>query len=111
MTDDDDPFLLFHGVDLTARALGAPLVHSSAVLDGLKVVDFLTVVLVAPNVLRSFCLNFISSSLHYFGDVQEGDVLRQTQVLNRWHLLPFQLFCFNFGSTHAIHHFRVPEPF
>ncbi|RZL06584.1 MAG: hypothetical protein EOP40_17435, partial [Rubrivivax sp.] len=24
---------------------------------------------------------------------------------------PFQLFCCNFGSTHAIHHFVVKEPF
>ena len=24
---------------------------------------------------------------------------------------PLQLFCFNFGSTHAIHHFVVREPF
>ena len=28
----------------------------------------------------------------------------------RW-MLPFQLFCFNFGATHAIHHFVVKEPF
>jgi hypothetical protein len=26
-------------------------------------------------------------------------------------MLPFQLFCFNFGSTHAIHHFVVRDPF
>jgi hypothetical protein len=32
-------------------------------------------------------------------------------VWNRWWLLPFHLFCFNFGSTHAIHHFVVGEPF
>jgi hypothetical protein len=32
-------------------------------------------------------------------------------VLNRWYLLPFQLFCCNFGSTHSIHHFWVPDPF
>lgn len=104
-------FLLFHAVDLGARVLGTPLAHAPLVLRVMGVVDFLTVVLVAPNVLRSFCLNFVSSSLHYFGDVAEGDVLRQTQVLTPWCLLPFQLFCVNFGATHAIHHFWVPEPF
>ena len=35
----------------------------------------------------------------------------QTQVLNAKRFLPFQLFCFNFGSTHGIHHFVVGEPF
>ena len=38
-------------------------------------------------------------------------MLEQTQVLNRWFLLPLQLFCMNFGSTHGIHHFYVPDPF
>ncbi|MFP6663917.1 MAG: hypothetical protein VCC00_06950 [Deltaproteobacteria bacterium] len=26
-------------------------------------------------------------------------------------MLPLQAFCANFGSTHSIHHFYVPEPF
>jgi hypothetical protein len=38
-------------------------------------------------------------------------VIEQTQVLNARRFLPFQLFCFNFGSTHAIHHFVANEPF
>lgn len=37
--------------------------------------------------------------------------MQQCQVLNPWWLTPMQLFCFNFGSTHAIHHFAVREPF
>jgi hypothetical protein len=37
--------------------------------------------------------------------------VQQTQVLNSWWLAPLHLFCFNFGSTHAIHHFWVPDPF
>jgi hypothetical protein len=49
--------------------------------------------------------------MHYFGDIEHGNVLEQTQVLNAWWTLPFHLFCFNFGSTHAIHHFVVNEPF
>ena len=26
-------------------------------------------------------------------------------------LLPLQIFCFNFGSTHIIHHYVVNQPF
>jgi hypothetical protein len=49
--------------------------------------------------------------MHYYGDVELGNVIQQTQVLTPWWMMPFQLFCFNFGSTHAIHHFVVKEPF
>ena len=64
-----------------------------------------------PNMLRTFCLHFISSNMHYYGDVEPRNIIQQTQVLNAWWLAPMQLFCFNFGSTHAIHHFVVKEPF
>ena len=77
----------------------------------LAVVDFLVVVWVAPNVLRTFSLHFISSNMHYYGDIEDDNPLQQCQVLNAWWLLPLQLFCCNFGSTHAIHHFVVKEPF
>jgi hypothetical protein len=43
--------------------------------------------------------------------VEPRNVMQQCQVLNPWWLMPLQLFCFNFGSTHAIHHFAVKEPF
>ena len=69
----------------------------------------MVVVLVAPNVLRSFCLNFVTSYMHYYGGV--STLMQQTQILRPWFLLPMQLFCFNFGSTHAIHHFVVSQPF
>jgi hypothetical protein len=62
-------------------------------------------------VLRGACLHFISSNMHYFGDVEEGNIVQQTQVLNRWYLAPLQLFCANFGSTHGIHHFVPSDPF
>lgn len=96
-------FLLVHA----ARAIGG-----DAVLSGFSpTLDALVVVWIIPNVLRSFCLNFISSSMHYFGDVARGNVLEQTQVLSARRFWPLQLFCFNFGSTHAIHHFVANEPF
>jgi hypothetical protein len=49
--------------------------------------------------------------MHYYGDVEAGNAMQQTQVLNKWYFIPMQMFCFNFGSTHAIHHFVVNETF
>ncbi|WEJ19622.1 fatty acid desaturase [Pseudomonas sp. SD17-1] len=87
-------------------------VHSSATtLAVMDVVNSVVVILVAPNLIRQFCLFFISSNMHYYGDVAPRNALQQTQVMNAWWLWPFQLFCFNFGSTHSIHHFVVRDPF
>lgn len=76
---------------------------------GRAAMDLLLVVWVLPNVLRQFCLVFISSSMHYFGGVDS--VFRQTQVLNAWYFAPLQIFCFHFGATHGIHHLVVNQPF
>jgi len=75
----------------------------------IELLNMVVALWIAPSYLRSFCLNFISSNMHYYGDVQT--LRQQTQVLNAWYFWPFQLFCFNFGSTHSIHHFVVGEPF
>ncbi len=104
-------FVLFHGADIIARLAGHPIDWHPAVLSVMPWVDALTVCLVGPNVLRSFCLHFISSNMHYYGDVEAGNVMQQCQVLNHPLFWPLQLFCFNFGSTHAIHHFVVGQPF
>jgi fatty acid desaturase len=104
-------FLGFHLVDAVTRLAGHPLAWSAGTLAAMQFIDAAVVVLVAPNVLRTFCLHFVSSNMHYYGDVEDGNVLQQCQVLNPWWLLPAQLFCCNFGSTHAIHHFVVREPF
>jgi hypothetical protein len=77
----------------------------------LHALTVLTVVWVGPNVWRGFCLHLISSNMHYQGDVEQGNVLQQTQVFTKWYLAPFQVFCLNFGSTHPIHHFYVADPF
>jgi len=104
-------FLGFHLIDGIAALAGYTVAWSEATLAQMRVVDFLTVVLIGPNVLRSFCLHFVSSNMHYYGDVEDRNIMQQTQVWNRWWLFPLHLFCFNFGSTHAIHHFVVGEPF
>lgn len=104
-------FLGFHLIDFIDGALGAPIAWSASTLAAMHIVNIAVVVLVGPNVLRTFCLHFVSSNMHYYGDVEPGNVIQQTQVLNPWWLWPLQAFCFNFGSSHAIHHFVVKEPF
>ena len=104
-------FLGFHAANGIAHLMGAPIEWSTTMLSVMHVIDIAAVVIIGPNVLRTFCLHFISSNMHYYGDVEPGNVMQQTQVLNAWWLWPLQAFCFNFGSTHGIHHFVVKEPF
>ncbi|MQA56062.1 fatty acid desaturase [Pseudomonas piscis] len=104
-------FLGFHGANGVAALLGTSIEWSASTLALMQVIDIAVVVIVGPNVLRTFCLHFVSSNMHYYGDVEPGNVLQQTQVLNPWWMWPLQAFCFNFGSTHGIHHFVVKEPF
>jgi len=98
-------FLGFH----FANWAGLDIQWEASTIQWMQTVEPLVVILIAPFYLRSFCLNLISSNMHYYGNVTS--VLNQTQVLNHPALLPLQLFCFNFGATHAIHHFVVAEPF
>jgi fatty acid desaturase len=104
-------FLGFHAANGVASLLGAPIEWSAGTLQMMHVIDIAAVVIIGPNVLRTFCLHFVSSNMHYYGDVEPGNVIQQTQVLNPWWMWPLQAFCFNFGSTHGIHHFLVKEPF
>jgi fatty acid desaturase len=77
----------------------------------MSVLDFLAVTVLMPNALRTFCLHFVSSNIHYYGDIETRNIVQQTQVWTAPWLWPLQAFCFNFGSTHAIHHFWVQDPF
>lgn len=99
-------FLLFHGFNFL---WGASIAYPEWLLLTVDALNFFVVVLIAPNFLRSGCLNFVTSHMHYYGGVE--NILQQTQVLRGWFMLPFNLFCFNFGSTHGIHHFVVGQPF
>lgn len=74
-----------------------------------QMLDFIVVVLIAPNFIRSACLNIVTSYLHYYRGVDS--VVQQTQVLQGWFIWPFNLFSFNFAGTHSIHHFVVKQPF
>ena len=102
-------FLAYHALMLGSSALGAELMLPAWTAQAMEVVNLVVVVLIAPNFLRAFCLNFITSYMHYYGGV--SSLVQQTQVLTPWFLWPMQLFCWNFGSTHTIHHFVVNQPF
>ncbi|HSW14323.1 MAG TPA: fatty acid desaturase [Solimonas sp.] len=117
-------FVAYHVLALGAAALGQPLPLAAWSQQASQWLGFgvdlpqllalwttVVVVWLAPNVLRVFSLHFIATNMHYYGDVEDGNVMQQCQVLNPWWLMPLQLFCFNFGATHAIHHFAVKEPF
>lgn len=73
--------------------------------------EALMVLLIAPNVLRQTSLALISSYCHYYEDIPEHDLYYQNQILDHWALLPMQLLCWNFGSTHVIHHYWPGQPF
>jgi hypothetical protein len=73
--------------------------------------QYAAIVLYLPSLVRVFSLQFVSSNMHYYGDVEPGNVIQQTQVWTSLWVLPFHLFCFNFGGTHAIHHFVARETF
>lgn len=104
-------FVAYHAVNGIAWLANTSVAWPAMVEAQMGWLTFAVVTLVGPNVLRTFCLHFISSNMHYYGDVEAGNVMQQCQVLNKWWLAPLQLFCFNFGSTHAIHHFVVRDPF
>ena len=104
-------FVLYHAAAFVSGLSGHAFEPTGALATAVHLVDFLVVVWLAPNVLRTFCLHFVSSNLHYYGDIDSKNVVQQTQVWTKWWVFPLQMFCFNFGSTHAIHHFVVRDPF
>ena len=107
-------FGLWYGFlyDLIAgSSLGAALGLKALPAAVGELARFISIAWIAPNVLRTACLYFVSSNMHYYGDIDSRNVRQQTQVLDAWWLLPANLFCWNFGATHTLHHYQVGEPF
>lgn len=102
-------FLLFYSFDFIVESMAVVIHYPTWLMTLVDWISFTMVVWVAPSFLRSACLNFVTSSMHYYGSA--FNMLQQTQVLNHWVFMPFQLFCFNFGNTHTIHHFVPGQPF
>jgi hypothetical protein len=97
-------YVIFHVI----QWIGYPLSQLITVMEWIQP---LMVLLVMPNLIRQFALHFVSSNMHYYGDIEHGNVIQQCQIFNPWWSFPLQWFCFFFGTTHAIHHFVVNEPF
>ncbi len=104
-------FTVYWGVTLAAGVVGIEVPWPHMVQEYVPLLNKVVIAFIAPNILRSFSLNFISSNMHYYGDIEDGNVVQQCQVLTHWAFIPFHLFCFNFGSTHGMHHFVVRDPF
>lgn len=102
-------FLAFHLYDAFNLNETFGLSYSPLLLQAIDVLSIVMVVWILPNLLRALCLHNITAALHYYGDVDS--LIKQCQVMNHWSLTPIQLFCFNFGATHAMHHFVVSQPF
>ena len=104
-------FLGLHAMLGWHALTGEPLTLSPVNAAALPVLDFLGVTLLLPNAFRTFCLYFVSSNLHYYGDIDPKNIVQQAQIWDAWWTLPLQAFCCYFGGTHFIHHFAVQYPF
>jgi len=102
-------FVGFHLYDYFAHGLALSTEYPQWLTTVMSALNVLAVVWILPNALRAFCLNSITTLMHYYGDVDS--LMKQCQVVNHWALLPMQILSFNFGSTHTIHHFYVTQPF
>jgi fatty acid desaturase len=102
-------FLLFHGFDFINNYYALNIVYPEFTSPLISLLNIVAVVWVLPNALRALCLHNVTAVMHYYGDVDS--LLKQCQVINHWAAIPFQIFCFNFGATHTLHHFVVSQPF
>ncbi len=99
-------FIIYH---IVSYFLPNNFIYPQWILDNIEWINFLMVSIIAPNFVRSACLNSVTSYMHYYGNVR--NLLQQTQVIKGWFMWPINLFCFNFSGTHSIHHFVIQQPF
>jgi len=102
-------FVLFHAYNYFAPYFALSTDYPQWLTSAMNGLNILAVIWILPNALRAFCLNSITTLMHYYGDVDS--LLKECQVMNHWALLPFHILSFNFGTTHTIHHFLVTQPF
>jgi len=110
-------FLVSAGsIQIFMRYVGAGWPNPGAAGAGLpawgwSLISDVMVLLVLPAVIRQSSIVILSSYSHYYEDIPRHDVFYQNQSLRHWALMPFQLFTFNFGTTHIVHHYVVDQPF
>jgi fatty acid desaturase len=109
-------FLVISGLALVVGkepvALLAAVVSPAAASSIWPALRFYAATFGAPQFLRTFCLHLVSSNVHYYsGGSRAPSLVDQTQIVDSPIFWPFQLFCFNFGATHALHHVSPAQPF
>lgn len=104
-------FIVYHSSLFVLGLFGIHPAIPATLQSVMTVVNFYAVVIAAPNALRTFCLHLVSSNMHYYGDVEKGNIVQQCQIWTTPWAIPLHLFCFNFAGTHAFHHFVVRDPF
>lgn len=104
-------FIVLHAVLWTLTLLHIDITLSPSLQSISHMLTFYAVTIAAPNALRTFCLHFVSSNMHYYGDVEKGNIIQQCQIWTTPWAIPVHLFCFNFAGTHSFHHFVVRDPF
>lgn len=97
-------------IPLNVLFFSMPYVAVGGLFTGAEWAWPVLVLWVLPNLLRHTAIVFMSSNSHYVG-IQRGVLVEQNQVLDHWMFWPLQVFCWNFGATHVVHHFLVRQPF
>ncbi|MFP6685520.1 MAG: fatty acid desaturase, partial [Polyangiaceae bacterium] len=95
---------------LTALLAAATFVAIAGAIAGASWAEALLVLWVLPNTLRHGAIVTMSANSHYF-KIERSVLVEQNQIIDHPLFWPLQLFCFNFGATHVVHHFFVRQPF
>jgi hypothetical protein len=95
---------------VTAFLVTLPFVAVGGLLAQTEWAWPLLILWVLPNTIRHSAIVIMSSNSHYT-EIKRGSVLEQNQILDHPMFWPLQIFCWNFGATHVVHHFLVRQPF
>jgi hypothetical protein len=101
-------FKAFRAVNVVFGVLPVPVLIAAAMdLEGAQTMATMWVL---PNLLRHSAIVFMSSNSHYTA-IPRHSLLHQNQILDHPLFWPLQVFCWNFGATHVLHHLVVKQPF
>jgi hypothetical protein len=95
---------------VTIAIASAPFVAVVGLLAGASWAWPLLVLWGLPNMIRHTTIVIMSSNSHYVG-IERAVLVEQNQIIDHPLFWPLQLFCWNFGATHVVHHFLVRQPF
>jgi fatty acid desaturase len=72
-------YVTYWAVKLGAGLMGVSVPWPAVVSENVALANTVAVLVFGPNLLRSFSINFISSNMHYFGDIEDGNFIQQCQ--------------------------------